>query len=142
MKRTVPALVLVAVVPLLTFCQQPPKSSAPAGPTKAVAEKYEAVTNPSELGLDVRVAASYVSFGNAPGGAVEGKISSLTIGGKELALTSPEIVQDDNGSWITTKDYGRIKIASGALGRGLVIYLKPSQKASLMKLYKETKSSK
>ena len=66
----------------------------------------------------------------------------LTIGGKELALTSPEIVQDDNGSWITTKDYGRIKIASGALGRGSVIYLKPSQKASLMKLYQTTKSSK
>ena len=92
--------------------------------------------------MDVQVAASQVSFGNDPGGAIEGRIASLTIGGKELALTSPEIVQDDNGSWITTKDYGRIKIASGALGRGLIIYLKPSQKASLMKLYKETKSSK
>lgn len=116
-------------------------ASQKTAPAKTAAEKYEAVTNPSELGLDVQVAASRVEFGNNPGGPVEGKITSLTIGGKELALTSPEIVQDD-GSWITTKDYGKIKIASGALGRGLVIYLKPSQKASLMKLYNATKSSK
>jgi hypothetical protein len=141
-KKLVAVPVLMAIVPLLTFCQQSPKPSASPSPTKAVAERYQAVTNPSELGLDVQVAASEVSFGNDPGGAVEGKVTSLTIGGKELALTSPEIVQDDNGSWITTKDYGRIKIASGALGRGMVIYLKPSQKASLMKLYRETKSSK
>jgi hypothetical protein len=105
----------------------------------AAAEEYQEVANPYELGLDVQVAASRVEFGNNPGGPVQGSISSLTIGGKELALSSPEIV---DGYWITTKDYGKIKIASGALGRGLVIYLKPSQKASLMKLYEETKSSK
>ena len=142
MKKLVRGLVLIAIVPLLTFCQQSPKSSTPSGPTKAVAEEYEAVTDPSELGLDVQVAASRISFGNAPGGPVEGKVASLTVGGKELPLTSPEIVQDGNGSWITTKDYGRIKIASGALGRGIVIYLKPTQKAIFWKLYKETKSSK
>ena len=131
MKKLVAVLVLMAIVPLLTSCH-----------SKTLAETYQEVTDPSELGLDVQVAASFVSFGNNPGGAVEGKITSLTIGGKELALTSPEIVQDGNGSWITTKDYGRIKIASGELGRGLVIYLKPSQKASLLKLYRETMSSK
>jgi hypothetical protein len=130
-KKLVAVLVLMAIVPLLTSCH-----------SKALAETYQEVTDPSELGLDVQVAASFVSFGNNPGGAVNGKITSLTIGGKELTLTSPEIVQDENGSWITTKDYGRIKIASGALGRGLVIYLKPSQKASLLKLYRETMSSK
>ena len=131
MKKLVAVLVLMAIVPLLTSCH-----------SKALAETYQEVTDPSELGLDVQVAASFVSFGNNPGGAVNGKITSLTIGGKELALTSPEIIQDENGSWITTKDYGRIKIASGALGRGLVIYLKPSQKAGLLKLYRETMSSK
>jgi hypothetical protein len=130
-KKLVTVLVFIVIVPLLTSCH-----------SKVLPETYQAVTDPSELGLDVQVAASFVSFGNNPGGTVQGKITSLTIGGKELALTSPEIVQDDNGSWITTKDYGRIKIASGALGRGLVIYLKPSQKASLMKLYSETMSSK
>ena len=133
------ALVVMGVLPL--FCQQSPKASTPSNQTQQkAAEKYEPLQNPGELGLDVQVAASRMSFGNNPGGEVEGKISSLTIGGKELALTSPEIVQDNDGSWITTRDYGRIRIASGALGRGLVIYLKPSQKASLLKLYQATKS--
>jgi hypothetical protein len=92
--------------------------------------------------LDVQVGVTRMEFGNNPGGPIYGKVTSLTVGGKELALTNPEIVQDDNGSWITTKDFGKIKIASGALGRGMVIYLRPSQKASLLKLYKETKSPK
>ena len=136
------ALVLVGMIlPPLAFCQQSPKSSAPTNqktqPTAA--EKYEAVTDPSELGLDAQVAVTRMEFGNNAGGPVEGNITSLTIGGKELALTSHEIV---DGHWITTKDYGRIKIESGALGRGFVISLKPSQKASLLKLYKETKSAK
>jgi hypothetical protein len=130
-KKLVAVLVLMAIVPLLTSCH-----------SKAMPETYQEVTDPSELGLDVQVAASRIEFGNDSGGPVEGKISSLTIGGKELALTSPEIVQDGDGSWITTKDYGRIKLASGALGRGVVIYLKPSQKASLLKRYRETMSSK
>jgi hypothetical protein len=139
MRKLVHAIVLMAVGTVLASCQQSPKSAAPSGATKAVEEKYEAVTNPSELGLDAQVAVTRMEFGNNPGGPVDGKITSLTVGGKELALTSPEIVE---GHWISTKDYGRIKIESGALGRGFVISLKPSQKASLLKLYKETRSSK
>lgn len=38
MKKLVLAPVLIAIVPLLTFCQQSPKSTAPSGPTKAVPE--------------------------------------------------------------------------------------------------------
>lgn len=139
MRTIVTAIVLMAAAPVLAPGQQSPKSTGSPGATKAVAEKYEAVTRPSELGLDVQVAVNRMEFGNGPGGPVDGTITSLTIGGKELALTSPEIV---DGHWITTKDYGRIKIESGALGRGVVISLKPSQKASLLKLYKETTSSK
>jgi len=139
MRKLVHAIVLMAVGTVLASCQQSPKSTAPSGATKAVEEKYEAVTNPSELGLDAQVAVTRMEFGNNPGGPADGKITSLTVGGKELALTSPEIA---DGHWISTKDYGRIKIESGALGRGFVISLKPSQKASLLKLYKETRSSK
>lgn len=161
MKKTL--LVTLTIVGIqFTGCSKKPDASAstisptktnvaaqdshPAGKTgvddqkaNAAAEEYEAVANPFELGLDVQVAASRVEFGNNPGGPVDGNISSLTIGGKELALSSPEIV---DGHWIATKDYGKIKIASGALGRGLIIYLRPSQRASLLKLYEETKSSK
>jgi hypothetical protein len=126
----------------LLSCQSP-KSSAPSGhKTQTAAEEYEPVENPSELGLDVQVAATRVSFGNSAGGRVEGNITSLSVAGKELELTNTEIVQDDGGSWINTKAYGRVKIASGALGRGLVISLTASQKASLMKLYEATKSSR
>jgi hypothetical protein len=139
MRNLVPVVVLMAVAPVLAPGQQSPKSTGPSGTTTAIAENYEAVTKPSELGLDVQVAVTRMEFGNNPGGPVHGTITSLTIGGKELALTSPEIV---DGHWITTKDYGRIKIESGALGRGLVISLKPSQKASLLKVFKEAKSSK
>ncbi|MGA2459073.1 MAG: hypothetical protein ABSF85_16005 [Terriglobales bacterium] len=35
MKKLVLAFVLIAIVPLLTFCQQSPKSTASSGPTKA-----------------------------------------------------------------------------------------------------------
>jgi len=141
MMKPLLALVVTGVLPFLASCQSP-KSSAPANQKTQTAEKFEPVENPSELGLDVQVAADRVSFGNSAGGQVEGKITSLTIAGKELELTSPEIVQDGSGSWINTKAYGRIKIGSGALGRGLVISLTASQKASLTKLYKATKSSK
>jgi hypothetical protein len=138
----------VVLVALTTSCLASAQATAsqkttPANQkTQTAAEKYEPLQNPSELGLDVQVAASYVSFGNSAGGQVEGKITSLSIAGKQLELTNAEIVQDANGSWINTKAYGRIKIASGALGRGLVISLTASQKASLTKLYNATKSSK
>lgn len=137
-------LFIVLVVALTTsyLASAEATASQKTAPAKTTAEKYEPLANPSELGLDVQVAASYVSFGNSAGGQVEGKITSLSIAGKQLELTNAEIVQDANGSWINTKAYGRIKIASGALGRGLVISLTPSQKASLTKLYNATKSSK
>lgn len=122
------ALVVVGIVLQLTAaCQQ-----------QSEAEQYQPVANPRELGLNVEVVATRVAFGNSAGGRVEGKVAWVTIAGKELELTNDEILQDDGGSWIATKAYGRIKIAPAAPGRGLAIALTPSQKARLTELYKAT----
>lgn len=72
-------------------------------------------------------------------GPVQGKVTSLTVGGKPLALVSGEIVNDNKGSWVVTKAYGRIRI-SGAYSGGIMFWLTPSQRMSL-KAFSQTANS-
>jgi hypothetical protein len=118
--------------------QQPPSTPAQSGavnPKPVAPEKYERLNNPRELGLDIEVQATLTRGTPNDDGVVEGKVASLTVGGKKLELVSSDIAQDaKERSWIVTKNYGRIRITSAYSG-GLILWLTPSQKESLKALY-------
>ena len=118
--------------------QQPPAltpQSNTVNPKQAVPEKYKRLADPRELGLHIAVQTTLLRGTPNDDGAVEGKVTSLTVGGKKLELASSDIAQDaKDRSWIVTKDYGRIRI-TGAYSGGLILWLTPSQKESLKALY-------
>jgi len=104
------------------------------GTKPPAAEVYTKVEDPSALGLQIEVEATMMRGTPNDDGPVQGKVTSLTVGRKPLALVSSEIVNDEKGSWVATKAYGRIRV-SGAYSGGIMFWLTPSQRTSLKALY-------
>lgn len=104
----------------------------------AAAEDYKEV-NPAELSEDYELV-SDLNFGLlgfsgtqdiGEGGTriLNGTFEKLLCEEKEIAVTATKI----EDGFITTKEYGRIKVSAGTFG-GLSVYLRPSQKAKFMQL--------
>jgi hypothetical protein len=122
----------------LTRAQQPPApkeaTKKTEGTKQPTPEVYTKVEDPSALGLHIEVEATLMRGTPNDDGPVQGKVTSLTVGGKPLALVSSEIANDERGSWVATKAYGRIRV-SGAYSGGIMLWLTPSQRTSLKALY-------
>ncbi len=123
--------------------QAPAPKAAPSmkktdGTKQPAAEVYTKVEDPSALGLQIEVEATLMRGTPNDDGPVEGKVTSLTVGGKPLALVSSAIVNDAKGSWVATKAYGRIRV-SGAYSGGIMFWLTPSQRTNLKALYRSQK---
>jgi len=137
---------LSKLVRLARAPQSPTPKTAPSsastkkteGTKQPAAEVYTKVEDPSALGLQIEVAATSMMATPNDDGAVNGKVTSLTVGGKPLALVSSEIVNDEKGSWVATKAYGRIRV-SGAYSGGIMFWLTPLQRTSLKALYRAPK---
>lgn len=141
MKRAIFLAIAVTfglIVTVLGSFAEPQASGTAAKKTDATkrpaAEVYAKVEDASALGLDIEIETTMLRGTPNDDGPVNGKVSSLTVGGKPLALVSPEIVNDGKGSWVVTKAYGRIRV-SGAYSGGIMFWLTPSQRASLKALY-------
>jgi len=115
-----------------------PQASKPAAPLPPAVEEYAKVQNPSELGLDIEIQATFERMQWDGAGIIEGKVAALTVGGKKLELQTNEIVKDSKDRcWIVTTSYGRIRIS--AAPNGLVFWLTPSQRTSIKELYNSGK---
>ena len=136
-------------LPLLVINQNLYAQTTPNPTAQKVAvvtkEKYELLQNPEDIGLTV-IPDAITQTGTAgiPSSFdIEGTIKQVFVGSKEIALLTHDIVHDHNKAWISTKNYGKIGISSGDGSEdstgGIYLWLTPSQKAMLKKLYTKSK---
>ena len=124
------ALVVIGIVPLLLFCQQSPKSSAPSGQKtqKAAAEKYEPIESSEyKISMDLSGRVSWDADGLANGGPVV----SLSFGGHQVALQD-NMIRD---GLLATKEYGKIMLKSSL--NGFQLLLTPTQQKKIKALLKQ-----
>lgn len=117
-----------------------PPTPTPVPPTPTpVEEQYEKIDSPSALGINFQ--ASFTGeMRSVVGGRIEkfggGTVDLLTVAGKPIELVSNDIVLEDGALYISTKDYGKIKMTASdnVMSFSLVLWLKPSQKAAFAAL--------
>ena len=154
-------IVLVTLTtPGLASAQSTAPSAKKATTKSAASTAAEPLKDPSEIKLVLLAEASSITRSPAWDGNIAGTITAFTIGGKAIELETKDIVHDDDGkTWISTKKYGKIRIAGAygpyvehsnlgsmstkyippntttvGYGNGLCIWLTLSQKADLKKL--------
>lgn len=104
-------------------------------------EAYTKVEDPKQLGLALTITV-YGDVSNSEILNVKNKIEDLSVNGKKLELLNTDVVNDDRGSWILTKGYGRLKVTCTRNGGGCALWLTPSQRANLTALYQSEKGLK
>jgi len=125
--KKLPFVVMIIII-LLTAC------GAPATP---VEEIYEQV-NSSELSIDFQADIPGAVRWDADGNITEfggGKVTLFAVGGKPIELVSNDLLLEGKEVLIVTKDYGNITVTS-KYNFTITLWLKPSQKATLMELIK------
>ncbi len=123
------------LLPAATLASTSAPTLAPVPPTPV--EKYEQV-DPSKLLIDFQAdipgevrwdaAGNITAFGG-------GKVTRFTVGGKPIELVSDDMLLEEKEVFIVTKDYGKIKVTFNS-NFTISLWLKPSQKAELLRLIK------
>lgn len=110
-------LIFVALLTLSSFCE--------AGSD----DEYKPV-DPSELSFELRgySSRSVIGEGGVPK-TVGGSVEEFLCEGKKIELVSKSL----NGEFLTTKDYGKIKVqfSSSLTSSGFTVFLTPKQKEAL-----------
>lgn len=119
------SIVSIVILLGLAGCSNTP--SASLTPSATLEEQYQEMK-----GLSVTFNGEFtrmVEDANNDILELEGNITELIIGGKNVELVSTKVppLVEKNVLYLDTKDYGKIKLVMNR--RGIVVWLKPSQKA-------------
>lgn len=113
-----------------------PLTATPPKPTPtSTPEEYEPL-DPDELYIDMTGSMQSLTVNSAGEvEAIEGTVTHMMVGNTSIALVSREIVLEAGEAFVTTEEYGKIKLVFDSLGR-VTIWLTPTQKEKLQQLAK------